>query len=86
MPIIANMKMNSISRTPREAIAGVAARRVVKISYSFYCFLIRRKTRPILSVRRMLPSISTPVKPAQAIDKMTIVQTTIVKSNRFQLS
>ena len=79
--------MRSIRSKPSEPIAGVAEINVMKISCSFYCFLISLKTRPILSVLKIVPIISNcSPTPAQLMIKMTIVRTTTVKSKIFQLS
>ena len=87
MPMIANMKMRSMRSRPSEPIAGVAEINVMKISCSFYYFLISRKTRPILSVLKIVPMISNySPTPAQLRDKMTSVRTTTVKSKLFQPS
>lgn len=87
IPMIANMNISNMSKRPRDAIAGVASIRVLKISCSFCCFLIKRKTRPILRVLKIVPRISRPpARPAQVIPRIMIVPTTTVKSKMFQLS
>ena len=87
IPMIENMKIRSIKSRPREDKDGIAWIRVLKIYCNFYCFLIKRKTRPILSVLNMVPKMAmlSPT-PAQLRIRMMIVPTTTVKSNRFQLS
>ena len=87
IPMIENMKMRSMRSRPSEAIAGAAEIKVMKISCSFYYFLISLKTRPILSVLKIVPIISNcSPTPAQLMIKITAVRTTTVKSKIFQLS
>ena len=87
VPMIANMKMRRRSRAPKEPIAGSADINVLKICIRSSCLLIKRKTRQILSVRKIVPSISIscPI-PNQARMIMIQVKNTIKKSNLFQLS
>ena len=83
--MIANMNIRSMSKTPSEPIAGVAYSRVLNISCNFCCFLISLRTRQILSVLIIAPSISKSI-PAQPIIRITRVENTTKKSNLFQLS
>ena len=77
--------MKSMRRRPRLAIEGVASNNVLYISFNFYCFLSRRKTRRVLNVSKIVAKIliSSPT-PAHAKARMMIVRTTMIKSNKFQ--
>ena len=85
--MIENMKIRSMRSRAILAMAGIALTSVLKIYCNFYCFLIKRKTRPILSVRKIVDkmAIESP-NPAQLRLRIMIVTMTMVKSKRFQLS
>ena len=80
--MIVNMKMKSMRRVPKIPMDGAASSRVTKMSFNFFCFLIRRKQRPILSVRKIVPKIDTDSPtPDQFRIRITMVKNTTVKSN-----
>lgn len=80
--------MSSMSRRPRDPIAGAELMRVWKIICNFLNFLTSLKTLPILSVLRMVEVIPKdyPISANLTKQRITIVRTTTVKSKMFQES
>ena len=77
-----NMKIKSMSSVPRAAIGVSAVRRVLKISYSPWYFLISLNTLPILRVRKITPKMETDSPtPAHVRMRITRVKKTTMKSN-----
>ena len=77
-----NMKMRMNIMSPREPIDGRAVTSVLKMSCNFCYFLTKRKILSILSVRRIVLSISKfETIPSQVIARIMIVPATTIKSN-----
>lgn len=84
----ANMNCKSMSRRPRDPMAGIAIRIVSKIIYSFYARLIKRSTLSTLKRRTIVACMEKP-SPTPGIKETagaTREAVTTKKSKQFQLS
>ena len=85
---MANMNIRSMSKRPRDPMAGAELINAWKIIWRFLAFFTSLKTLPILNVLKMVDVIPRLAPMSKNLTKMriTIVKMTTVKSKIFHPS